>query len=952
MKQIFTILFTFLIFSFSTFAQNTGTIKGQLKEEGAQEAIIGATVFLKGTSFGTSTDIDGNFQITAIPEGTYTLALSAVGYDSKEIENIKVEAGKIVFINATLYAESTEIGTIEVVARRETGTEIAIIAEIKEAEQVTVGIGSEQIQKTQDRDAAQVLRRIPGVSLQENRFAIVRGLPQRYNAVMINDIYAPSTEVDTRAFSFDLVPSNMIDRVLIAKSGAAELPGDFAGGAVKIYTKTAPEENFTNIGVGYGFRTNTTLERVQDYQGSKTDFLGFDNGLRRLPSNFPNFISNVLSPAERAKFAHGLSSDLGYNTRRVLPDLRLSYNMGRRFRAAGWQIANLTAINYANTHQFYQSEFNNFLVSGQLPPPKAASFIDDTYTNFFRLGVLHNWSFIKNASNRIELKTLFNQQSFKQSLIRRGADIINGVDNQNYSQRFEQKSFLGTQLIGKHNLTPLTTLTWVAGFNYTNKSEPDWRRLVTNRLTGATLPDGSPQPFQLSVPGSGNLFDGRYFSKLNEYAYSANVGFERKLKQTGENEKLSPKIRYGLYAERKNRDFQARYFSYLVAPSADPANIQAIKEQPLSQVFRPENVDGVNGLTFVEGTSSVDSYDASNLLFAPYVGAYIPLKKFSFTPGLRLEYNIQEINTLNLSGTPEGARNPVLSILPSLNMTYNLNDKSLVRLAYSRSLNRPEFRELAPFIFYDFNLNASITGNSRLKNASIDNADLRWELYPSASELISVGVFYKLFNNPIENYLQNSTGGAGTNNFAYSFGNAVSAQAYGAEVELRKQFYGASSKFLQNLGVVANASYLISRVNVGRSVDLGPSVGIVDVDAPENRTLVGQSPYLLNAGFYYNNEDKGWQINTLYNLAGPRLFLVGNFNNPSFYENQRHIVDFNISKTFAQKWEVRFTAQDILNQKFRLVQDANLDAKIGKEDGDIKAYRPGSNYFFIFIYKF
>lgn len=951
MKQVFSII-TFLIFTQTVLAQNTGTIKGQLKEEGANEAIIGATVFLKGTSYGASTDVDGNFQITAILEGTYTLSISAVGYDSKEIENIQVEAGKVLLINTTLYAESTEIGAIEVVARKETGTEISVIAEIKEAEQVAVGISSEQIQKSQDRDAAQVLRRIPGVSLQENRFAIVRGLPQRYNAVMINDIYAPSTEVDSRAFSFDLVPSNMIDRVLIFKSGAGELPGDFAGGAVKIYTKSATEENFTNVSLGYGFRTNTTLRKVQDYQGSKTDFLGFDNGFRSIPSNFPSFISNNLSSVERARISHTLNSDLSFSERAVLPDVRLSFNMGRRFKAGKWQISNLSSVNYGNTHQYYDAEFNNFQVIS-FPPPRSAGFKDDTYTNFYRLGVLHNWSFTKNANNRIEFKNLFNQQSFKQSLVRNGQDFINGIDNRNFSQRFEQKSFYGSQILGRHKFNnEKFLLSWVTGFNYTNKSEPDWRRFVSNRLTGKTLPDGSPAPFQLSIPGSGNLFDGRYFSKLNEFVYSGSIAVEQKF--SDKEDKASLKLRYGLYTERKSRKFDARYFSYLVAPGALNENIAAIKEQPLSQIFTPANVDGVNGLTFVEGTSSVDAYDATNTLVAPYVGAYIPVgEKFSISPGLRAEYNVQAVNTLNLSGQPEGVNNPVLSILPSLNLIYNLNDKQLVRLAYSRTLNRPEFRELAPFIFYDFNLNASITGNSRLKNASIDNVDLRWEYYPSASELISGGVFYKSFNNPIENYLQNSTGGAGTNNFAYSFGNAINAQAYGLEIEIRKSFFNlSSSKFLQNLSVVANASYLISSVDVGNNVDLGPSVGVVDVDAPSNRTLVGQSPYLVNVGLYYFSEKTGWQVNALYNVAGPRLYLVGNFNNPSFYENQRHIIDFNIAKKLNSNFEVRFTMQDILNQKFRIVQDANLDGKIGKEDGDIKAFRPGTTSLFTLTYNF
>ncbi|MDX1902766.1 MAG: outer membrane beta-barrel protein [Thermonemataceae bacterium] len=935
MKKIYTFLLFF--FSISTLlAQNTGTIKGQLKDNISGEAIIGATILLKGTNLGASTDVDGNFQITGIPEGKYTMAISSIGYDSKEIENIEVQAGKVILLNTTINPEQdSEIGAVEVVARKETSTSMAVIAEIKEAEQVAVGISSEQIQKSQDRDAAQVLRRIPGVSLQDSRFAIVRGLPQRYNAVLINDIYAPSSEVDTRAFSFDLVPSNMIDRVLIYKSGGGDLPGDFAGGAIKIYTKNAPEENFANLTITFGARLGTTLNKVQDYQGSKTDFLGFDNGLRKLPSSYPSFLSNNLSNTERATFGRELTPNLAFSEQSVLPDLRFSFNLGRRIETKGdWRIGTLTSINYSNTHQFYESEFNNFQnIRTTYPSPKSAAFIDDTYTNYFGLGALHNWYFSK-GNNTFEFKNLFNQKSFKQSLIREGADLINGVDNKNYSQRFEQKTFYGSQVMGKHKFREEKTIfSWAAGFNYSNKSEPDWRRFVSNRPTGST------QEYQISIPGSGNLFDGRYFSKLNEFAYSGSFKLDYKL-----GDKPNPtKLTGGLYAERKNRDFQARYFSYIIPATADQNSLNNVLGLPLGEIFQPANVDGVNVFTFVEGTSSVDSYKAYNTLLAPYVSAYIPFEDFSVSLGLRTEYNIQEVETKNLSGTSENADNRIFSILPSLNATYNLNDKQLLRFAYARTVNRPEFRELAPFIFYDFNLNASITGNSRLKTATIDNADFRWEYYPSASELISAGVFYKYFTNPIESYLQNTSGGAGTSNFAFSFGNAVNAQAYGVEVEIRKSLQNLNApQFIKDLSVVANASVIFSSVDVGNKVDLGPALGDIVVDAPKERTLVGQSPYLVNVGLYYESEKSGWSANVLYNVAGPRLYLVGNTNSPSFYENQRHILDFNISKKlFDNKWELRFGVQDVLNQNQRFIQDANLDGKIGSEDGDIRNYKPG-----------
>ena len=955
MKQIFSIV-TFFVFSQIAFAQNTGTIKGQLKEDGVNEAIIGATVFLKGTSYGASTDVDGNFQISSIPEGIYTVAISAVGYDSKEIENIKVEAGKIVIINTTLYAESGEIGTIEVIARKETGTDISVIAEIKEAEQVAVGISSEQIQKSQDRDAAQVLRRIPGVSLQEGRFAIIRGLPQRYNAVMINDIYTPSTEVDSRAFSFDLVPSNMIDRVLIFKSGGPELPGDFAGGAVKIYTKNAPEENFTNISIGYGGRIGTTLREVSDYQGSSTDFLGFDNGLRKLPNNFPSFLSNDLSPVERANIGrNALSPDIDIIRRRVMPDQRYAFNLGRRFDRKHLRFGTLTSINYSNSHQYFAANQNDLLNDGtSFPAPIIGKFTDDLYTNNIRLGILQNFSLSWNADNRIEFKNLFNQQSFRQTVVREGTSFLQTQDFLNYSQRFEQKSFYGGQITGKHKFnSEAFVLTWATGLNYTNRQEPDWRRFRTNRVE-QTNPD-STVPFILAIPGSANLTDGRYFSNLNEIAVSGSVAIEQKLRNISSNDKNPIKLRYGLYTERKTRQFDARYFSYLINPStADVDAIEEIKQLPLGQLFRPENINGTSLFTFAEGTSPEDSYKGFNTLVAGYAGGYVPIgEKISITPGVRVEYNRQQLQARNRSGFTDNADNPIVSVLPSLNATYNLNDKQLVRLAYSRMVNRPEFRELAPFNFYDFNINADTRGNSRLNVATIDNTDLRWEYYPSSEELISIGVFYKSFKNPIEAYLQNSS--AGGTAIAFGYGNAQNARGYGIEAEFRKSFYNLTeSKFLQNLSIVANASYLISNVNVGRQVDLGPSsTGLTDVDAPSNRTLVGQSPYLVNVGLYYNSEPKGFQVNVLYNVAGPRLYLVGNNNQPSLYEVPRNILDFNVSKSFLdRKWEVRLAMQDILNQPFKFLQDSNLNGKIDSQDSDFRSFRPGTTFSATVTYRF
>jgi uncharacterized membrane protein len=252
LHRLYFILF-FTLSSVSLYAQ-TGSIKGTIKDAKTGDALIGAAVLVEGTTNGAAADIEGSFLIPKAPAGTATLVVSYVGYKQKKI-NVQVESGKTTVVSTALDEDAGQaLAEVVVTAERPTNTEVSLISEIRTAQQIATGVSAEQIVKTQDRDAAQVARRVPGVSIAENRFVLVRGLTQRYNTVMINDVIAPSSEVDIRAFSFDMIPSNMLDRMIIYKSGAAELPGDFAGGVIKIYTKKAPEENFFNVGASVSYR--------------------------------------------------------------------------------------------------------------------------------------------------------------------------------------------------------------------------------------------------------------------------------------------------------------------------------------------------------------------------------------------------------------------------------------------------------------------------------------------------------------------------------------------------------------------------------------------------------------------------------------------------------------------------------------------------------------------------
>jgi outer membrane cobalamin receptor len=953
MKRYITLVFSILC-AYAAQAQ-TGTIKGTIKDAKTGEAIIGASAVIEGTTIGAAADLDGNFIIPKVPVGTHSLVITFVSYQKKVIPNLVVESGKAVVVNTALDEETTQLTEVTVTAQRATNTEVAVISEIRMAQQVAVGVSSEQIMKSQDRDAAQIIRRVPGVSIIDNRFVMVRGLGQRYNAVLLNDVLTPSSEVDVRSFSFDMIPSNVIDRMIIYKSGAAELPGEFAGGVVKIYTKRAPVENFTNFSITGGFRGNTTFKSVQTYQGSKTDILGFDSGFRQLPNSIPSVLSSSFSAVERANYANQLKNVWSTQPKTVTPDFRLSFNLGRRFDIGSVNVGSLTAINYSNVNQYTDVALNAYETFDPIAQasPKAVTYDDELYRNTVRIGVVQNFSVKASANSRFEFKNIFNQLGFSETVTRRGTNFGNGVDEQNYSLRYENRSIYMGQLVGDHNFNgDLTTLNWQLGYAYTNRKEPDWRRFVTNRTSGTTNGDGTPAPFQFSIPGSPTLFDAaRYFSNLNENVFTLGINGEHKLGNETEN---PIKFKAGIYAERKDRKFDARVFSYLVSPGADADLISQYKQLPFDQIFTPEHVNGTTGFTLGEDINPSFRYSANNTLLAGYLSSSLPLsKKLTAVAGIRVEYNDQSVIGKNSGGQSTPGGEAIVTPLPSLNLTYNLSDKALFRLAYAYTLNRPEFRELANFNFYDFNLNANIFGNPNLKIANIHNVDFRWEYYPSVSELISIGAFYKHFNNPIESFLLIGSGGASSLN--YSYGNAKYADNYGVEVEVRKSFTELSnSRFIQNLSLVANASVIHSRIDLGEFVDLGPDAGgLVNVGANQDKTrpMMNQSPYLVNGGLYYNDQKSGWQANILYNVFGKRIFAVGNIFNPTVYELPRHVIDLTVSKRIS-KMEIRLGVQDILNQAFQLKQDSKQDGEITKADESVRTFKTGTYTTLNFIYNF
>jgi TonB-dependent receptor len=926
MKSIFkytNLIILFFSLSTAAFAQESGTLRGTIKDAKTKEDIIGATILVQGINKGAATDINGFFSFAKLPVGSYSLKISYVGYDSKIYEGVKVEAGQVTDLNLSIEETSSTLAEVKVVAQRLTNTEVSVISEIKASQLVVSGISAAQITKTLDRTAAEVVKRVPGVTIFGERFINIRGLNERYNTVQLNNAFAPSMETDVRSFSFDIIPAGQIDRILIFKSPSAEVPGEFAGGVVKIFTKSIPENNYLTLDISSSYREGTTGADFYATKNSNLAWTGFDQGYFDLPKFFPASRTELINLPAAARDVAGASMKNIWvaDKTSALPDMRASLSGGFKFNLGETKIGNITAINYSNSRTFFQMNRNDYGYSTIATTGKADNifnFIDKQYSNALRVGIAHNWSARFANGSVIEFKNLYNQLANTQYIQRQGFDNGSIWDIRSFDQVF--RGIYTGQLTGRHEFQDGTLkLDWMAGFNSAFRNQPDYKRFRYN-VDGSNLslliPNGAAQTSVL----------GRTYINLNENAQTAALNIVKKVKVGGKDSGNELEFKTGLFYEDKVRNFGARNLGFVKSTPSFQTTL------PIDQLFNPQNFNTLTGIRVDEQTNPNDSYKATNNLIAAYVSANFALgKKFNVIAGLRGEQNAQKLNSFDQLGKAINYNNSRLDLLPSVNFSYNFTEKTLLRLAYGQTLNRPEFRELAPFSFYDFVNNRSISGNPTLKNADIQNFDLRFENYPTPSELFSIAAFYKSFTNPIEVIFESGS------NPILNFANAESAYSMGLEAEIRKNLSAsAPNTFLGKTSLVFNGTYIFSRVK------LDPAMAATQSN---DRPLQGQSPYIINAGLNYNDTKRGLQVNFNYNVIGKRIFAVGNnFGSPypDWYEMPRNVIDFNFSKEITKTIMIKGGVTDLLNQDNYILQDGNQDNTFDKsKDQIIQSYVPG-----------
>lgn len=917
-------------------AQGLGAIKGIVVDSSKKEMVNNASVIILETNKGNSSDVNGKFIISEVKPGKYTVVVMCIGYYNDTFKNVFVNNNTVDLGQINLSPKIQTISGGRTKTKRNVGGITAGILEIKKSEVVANNISSEQIKNSQDNDAAKAAARVPGVTLLENRFIMLRGLSQRYNSVLINGINAPSTEVDKRAFSFDLIPSSMLDKLMIFKSPSSDLSGDFAGGVIKIYTKNNIEKDFLTVGFGMGYRHQTSFKKAYNNSvGSGTDLLGFDNGTRQLPGNFPTTLAGT-NAAQSIAYGRTLNNNFELNEMTAPIDFGMSLSNGFNFNIGKVKAFNTNSFGYStsylNSPTFrYRYQFDNAEYVKQM-----FNYRDDNFSVESKVNILSNWIFKLNKNNTIAFKNIYNQIGENETTIRQGVAATERPQDEfkNYAFHYTSRGIYFGQIEGLSILNEKKDkITYGIGYSNVKRNEPDYRRFRTSREIG------SGNPYTLIDPPGAALFDAaRFFSKLNENTISLTANYEKHFSNSFDTAK-DMSLRMGIYNEIKNRTFDARWISYTYM--GNTALKTEFLQQPINEIFSSKNINSTAGFRPNEGTNPSDKYTAFNQLNAAYVNFNVPLNYLNINVGARLEQFVQKLESFDQNG-PVNVELANLNILPSANLVYYMNSKNLIRGAYGLTVNRPEFRELAPFVYYDFMYDVNVVGNPDLKSAQIHNFDLRYENYPSSSETFSFGLFYKKFNNPIENYVIPV-------GLSQQFGlkNAQSATNYGAEIEIRRSLEKVDLPvFFKNLSMNINLSYIISSVDLGNDSTLSQA---------RKRPLQGQSPYIINAGIMYQDKKKGNIVNLAYNIFGERIAYVGNAIFPTVYEMPRHSLDLTFIKEINRRLSVKFGVSDLLNYKYQLWQDTDnngkIDTKTDRTDHQLIQNRRGQMFNLSVSYK-
>ena len=879
------VFFFILLLVLSTMTAMAGNIKGTVLDKQTKEPLTGATIQITGTAQGVVADIDGNYTLN-VNDGTYTITVRYIGYKDILLNSIKVKAETL--LNFEMESDAQALGEVSVVAKKNLEGERALQMERQKATLAIENLGAKEMSIKGISNVEEGVKKITGISIASAGQLIVRGLGDRYSTTTLNGLPIASPNPDNKLIPLDIFPASTVQNITVSKVYDASAFADYSGAHIDISTKENVGSDFLSISFNAGGKFNTL--------GKDFYRMDRDGSLFKTPSLDQKLIDMSLTDFEEyARHNRLFNTSFQVSKKTALPEFGGNIGFGKRFTLGGNEVSVLGSIGVSND---LQTMDNASIRTLEATGNTLNEFNYDSYSNELKIAALGNLGYSFRTSDHIGYTFFYARNAIDTYMRREGVDYEDHhlIGSNNVTHIY---SLQNHQVNGKHYFGKQWDLNWSGSYSKTSSDEPDRRQVMFIRE------DDQIKLFKLNRQETM-----RYFGSLNEDEW---VGDLTASYRFGDNNKLQAGFTY----KDKNRDYMGTRFYY----NLNKLNPTITDIYDTDSFLNMENVEN-GSITIDRKKQPKDSYTAGNSIYAGYIATeYYPVAPLLVNLGVRYEISKQWVDYYTDGGKAERSELNKNDLFPSLNMKYQMNEKNSLRFDFSRTVTRPSFIEMAPFLYQESYGSAQIRGNADLQNGYNYNIDLRYELFEKNGDMLSITAYYKHLKAPIER-VQTLSGGSAV----HSFRNADNGMATGVEIEFRKEI-------VKDLRFGVNGSYMYTNVKL-------PEGGAY---TNSQRALQGASPYLANADLTYSpafSNDRQLSVALLYNLQGPRIHSVGISGLGDIKQQPVHTLNFTGSYRFNRRFAVKLQVNDLLNQDILFKQEVPTTG----DKVEVERFRKGTGF--------
>lgn len=868
-----------------------GRVTGRILDAHQAQPLPGVTVEVSGTSTSTVTDLDGRYELR-LPPGTYQIKVALPGFSERTISVALPPGSTGAVVDATLSVAGLA-EQVSVIAEGDAATAAVQLLERQRANVITDNLGGQEMKVNADSNAASALQRVTGLSVVDNQFVFVRGLGERYSNTTLNGASLPSTEPERKVVSLDMFPAGMLESVSVVKSFTPDRSAEFAGGLVEIIPNRMSNQRVASASYSFG-GGSAWRQSILDHSGGGRDWLGLPNAARAIPSAFPDrrlvrggiYTPDVgVSQADLKRYAELLPNQWSPATATGRPNQSFSTSYGDRVGRFGFS----GSVSHSYSQDYTEEEQVYYASEGEGVLAPFSTYDYNVGSARGSLSLLGNASFAASSTNRFTFQAFSTDKSKRETRTFEGYNDDAARNLRNARLLQQEESLQSFQLGGDHFFQGLSNsrLDWRGTFSKSSRDEPDVRETLYQQIgTDWVLADESQSGL-------------RMFNDLDEDTVDVGANWSTVFSGVSG---LPAMVKFGTNYTTRERDFSSRRFRFI------PLNVVRYDlTQTPEQHFTPENI----GTRFElrEETRATDFYSAEQTVAAGYGMVDLSLgNRARLVGGVRVEQFNQIVDTFDLfdvdvDGEVETIRAEIreTDIFPSVNLVYDLGSSRNLRLGFSQTVNRPEFRELAPFEFTDIVGGRAVVGNPDLERSLIRNVDVRWEWFPGAAEVIAASVFVKNFSQPIERFVEP------TAQLRTSFTNAESARNIGLELEARKGLGG---------GITIGGNYTFVDSNIVLQ-DFQTNV-LTSLERP----LSGTSKHVFNG--LIEGQRGPVTARLLLNYFGDRIVDVGSLGLPDIFEQGRTTLDAVVSARLNQLMSLRLAAENLTDQPVRFLQGSEV----------------------------